>query len=82
MAWSYQVVSLACILSEGRASRVSVQTVADVIFPEVVEFLVRQLLTLHGALEDATLSAPNVSYNAEKWEVVAEEGSDDLLEYY
>ena len=55
-----QVVSLAFLLPDNRASRVSIRTVADVIFPEVVSFPLRQRLTLNGAFEDTTLPAPHV----------------------
>ena len=80
-ARSYQVVPLSSILLEGRASRVSIRTVVDIILFEVVSFLLKQRLTRHGALEDATLPAPCASDTNEKLEVVAEEGTDDLLEY-
>ena len=71
-ARSYQVVTLLPILSEGRSSRVSIRTVADVTFPEVVSLLLKQPLTLHGAFNDGTLPAPYVSDTTEKWEGMAE----------
>ena len=81
-ARSYQVVSVASILSEGRASRVSIRIVADVTFPEIVTFPLKQRLTLNGALEDMILLAPQVSDDIKCWDVVTEEaGSDDILEY-
>ena len=40
----------------------------------------KQRVTLHGPIEDATLPAPYVFNTREKFEVVAEEGTDDLLE--
>ena len=60
-AQAYQVVPLAPLLSENRATRLSIRTVADVIFPEVVSFPHRQRLTLNGAFEDTTLPAPHVT---------------------
>ena len=78
---SYKVVPLASLLSEDRASRVSIQTVADVIFPEVCSFPLQQRLTLHGAYEDTTLPGPMVTDEAEQWAVIEEEGAEDLLKY-
>ena len=78
---SYKVVPLAGLLSEDRASRVSIRIVADVIFPEVCSFPVQQRLTLHGAYEDTTLPAPMVTDEAEQWAVIEEEGAEDLLKY-
>ena len=80
-ARSCQVVSLSSILSEARAARLSIWTVADVTFPEVVSFPFKQRVMLHGAFEDAALPAPHVSNDTKKLEVVAEEGADVLLEY-
>ena len=81
-AQRYQVVPLASILSEGQASRVSIKIVADVTFPEVVSFSLKQQLTLIGAYEDMILPAPHVSNDSEKLDVVTEEaGSADVLEY-
>ena len=57
-AQAYQVVLLASLLSENRASRVSITTVADIIFPEVVSFPLRQRLTLNCAFEDTIRPAP------------------------
>ena len=71
-ARTYQVVPLASLLSENRASRVSIRTVTDVTFPEVVSFPFRQRLTLNGAYEDATLPAPHVTDEQETWGVIAE----------
>ena len=61
----------------------SIRTVADVIFPEVVSLTFQQRLTLHGAFEDTTLPAHLITYEKEKWGVLAEEGidEDDLLKF-
>ena len=80
-ARSYKVVPLASLLSEDRASRVSIRTVADLIFPEVCSFPLQQRLTLHGAYEDTTLLAPMVTDETEHWAVIEEGGDDDLLRY-
>ena len=81
-AQSYQIVPLASILSEGRASRASIRTVHDAIFPEVVSFPLRQTLNLHGAFEDLTLPSPHISDDTEQWSVMTDEvGSADVLEY-
>ena len=63
---------LASLLSENRVSRVSIRTVTDVTFPEVVSFPLRQRLTLNGAYKDVTLQAPHVTDEQENWGVVAE----------
>ena len=81
-AQSYQIVLLASILSSYRASRVSIRTVHDVIFPEVVSFPLRQRLNLQGAFEDLTLPSPHFSDDTEQWSIVTDEvGSADVLEY-
>ena len=55
---SYNVVPLAFLLAEGRASRFSIRTVVDIVFLEVVSFPSQQRPMLHGAYEDTTLPAP------------------------
>ena len=74
---------LAFLLSENRAFRVSIRTVADVIFPEVVSFPLRQRLTLHGAFEDTILPAPHVTDEKENWGVIVDAGTEeeDLLQF-
>ena len=69
---SYKVVPLASLLSEDRASRVSIRTVADGIFPEVVSFPLQQRFTFPGAYEDTTLPAPLITDETEKWAVIKE----------
>ena len=60
----------------------SIRTVHDVIFPEVVSFPLRQRLNLQGAFEDLTLPSPHFSDDTEQWSVVTDEvGSADVLEY-
>ena len=83
LAGAYRVVPLASLLSENRASRVSIRTVADVIFPEVVSFPLRQRLTLNGAFEDTTFPAPHVTDEKEEWGVIVEAGTEeeDLLQF-
>ena len=76
-AQAYQVVPLAFLLSEIRASRVSIRTVADVIFPEVVSFPLRQRLTLNGAFEDTTIPALHVTDEKDDWGVIADAGTED-----
>ena len=78
---SYKVVPLASLLAEDRASRVSIRTVTDVIFPELVSLPLQQRVILPGAHEDTTLLAPWTSDEAEDWAVIAEEGADDFLKY-
>ena len=77
------MVPLAFLLSENRASRVSIRTVADVIFPEVVSFPLRQRLTLNGAFEDTILPAPHVTDEKEDWGVIVDAGTEeeDLLQF-
>ena len=83
LAQTYQVVPLAFLLSENRAFRVSIRTVADVIFPEVISFPLRQRLTLNGAFEDTILLAPHVTDEKEEWGVMVEAGTEeeDLLQF-
>ncbi|CAK0849503.1 unnamed protein product, partial [Prorocentrum cordatum] len=79
---SYLIAPLASIMADGRASRVSVRTVADVVVPDTVSFPLKQRLTLLGAFEDANLPAPHTVDDDEKWELIAGEvDEDDLLEY-
>ena len=78
---SYRAVPVASLLSENRASRVSIRSVADVRFTEVVSFLLQQRFTLHAAFDDTTLPAPMVTDSTEKWEVIVEERADDLFKY-
>ena len=79
---SYEIVPLAAMLSESRATRVSVRRVHDVVFPEVVSFPLRQRLNYFGAFEDVTLPSPHVSDESEVFNVVSgEDGVDDALEY-
>ena len=81
-AQSYEIVPLASMLSESRATRVSVRRVHDVVFPEVVSFPLRQRLNYFGAFEDVTLPSPHTSDESELFSVVAGEGRiDDVLEY-
>ena len=77
---SYTVVPLTSLLAEDRASRVSIRTVTNVIFPEVVSLPFHQRLILHGPYEDTTLLAPWTIDEAEDWAVIAEEGADDFVE--
>ena len=72
---------IAFLLSETRASRVLIRTIADVHFPEVASFPLQQRFTLHGAFEDPTLPAPMITDDTEKWAVMAEERADDVLAY-
>ena len=65
-ARSYMVVPIASIMSDGRASRVSVRIVTDVVFPEECTFPLKQRLLLHGAYyEDANLPAPHTADEGE-----------------
>ena len=82
-AQAYQVVPLASLLSENRASRVSIRTVADVIFPEVISFPLRQRLTSNGAFADTILPASHVTDEKEEWGVMVEAGTEeeDLLQF-
>ena len=77
------MVPLASLLSDNRASRVSIRTVADVIFPEVVSFPLRQRLTLNGAFEDTILHAPHVIDGQEDRGVIVDAGTEeeDLLQF-
>ena len=78
-----QVVPLASLLSENRASRVSITIVADVAFPEVVSFPCQQRLTLNGAFEDSTLPAPRPNDEKGEWGVIIDTGveDEDLLQF-
>ena len=60
----------------------SIRTVHDVIFPEVVAFPLRQRFNLQGAFEDLTLPSPHFSDDTEQWSILTDEvGSADILEY-
>ena len=60
----------------------SIKTMHDAIFPEVVSFPLGQRLKLHGAFEDMALPSPHISDDTERWSVVTDEvGSADVLEY-
>ena len=76
-AWAYQVVPLASLLSENRASRVSFRTLADVAFPEGVLFPFQRRLTLNCAFEDSTLPALHDTNEKELWAVIVDSGFDD-----
>ena len=79
----YMIVPLAAIMSDGSSSRVSIRTVADLVFPEIVSFPLRQRLTLQGSfVQDANLPEPFVSDDAEGWEpITGEAGDADIDEY-
>ena len=61
----------------------SIRTVADVIFPEVVSFPFQQRLTLNAAFEGTTLPAPLITDETKKWGVIAKDDvdEDDLLNF-
>ena len=67
----------------GTVPLVFLSTVADVIFPEVVSFPLRQRLALNGTFEDSILPAPNVSDEKEDWGVIVDAGAEeeDLLQF-
>ena len=65
------------LLSENRAPRVSMRTLADVIFPEVISFPLRQRLTLNGAFEDTILSAFHVTDEKEELGVIVGPGTEE-----
>ena len=60
-------LSLASLLLENRASRVSIRTVVDVTFPEVVSFSFQQRLALNRAFDDSTLPDLQVIDEKEEW---------------
>ena len=82
-ARTYQVVSVASLLSENRASRVSIRIAADLTCPEVVSFPFQQRLTLNGAFADSTLPAAHVIDEKEEWGVIVDAGveEEDLLQF-
>ncbi|CAK0813605.1 unnamed protein product, partial [Prorocentrum cordatum] len=83
-AKSYLVVPLAAIMDDGRASRVSVRTVTDVVFPDQPAFPLKQRLMAHGAFEDLNLPAPIASddIGAPGELIVTEDACEDDAERY
>ena len=81
LEYSYRVVPLASLLSEDRASRVSIRTVVDIVFPEVFSFPVQQRFMFHVAYGDTTLPAPMATDESEEWAVIQGGGAGDLLNY-
>ncbi|CAK0809613.1 unnamed protein product [Prorocentrum cordatum] len=82
-AKSYLIAPLAAILADGRASRVNVRTVADVVSPSKVTFPLAQRLAFNGALRDLSLPAPRANDDAEGgYEFIADEPcEEDVLAY-
>ena len=75
-AKSYGTLHLQLMLGTKRPSVVSIRRTCDIQFPTTISYPLRQRLTLHCALADATLPRPQTLPNADHWEL-ADDGLDD-----